>query len=139
MSRQKHEPYLGAITAEVVQARYSYYGQHRRGKKLGLAVEYSLPAFVVWWVNALKTFTGKTPTVGRLDHSKGYFFDNIEMQDKADNSRERVQRRGGPGLARRKSVSVYRDGVFVTTCESATAAERLTGACNVYKVLRRAP
>ena len=35
-----------------------------------------------------------SPTVGRLDHSKGYVLGNFEWQEKADNSRECAERTG---------------------------------------------
>lgn len=95
----------------------SYY---RQKKEQG--VSYSLREFIVWWLENLETFTGKTPTCGRIDHSKPYSWDNILMQDRADNSREAALRnRLGPKTKEKKAkkVSVYaKTGEFVVELPS---------------------
>ncbi len=60
--------------------------KHYGGK--GFTAEYTSREFVSWWLHNLKTFKGKTATVGRIDHNKGYYFDNITMQCVTENSRE---------------------------------------------------
>lgn len=65
---------------------YKYYG----GK--GVTVDYSAREFVSWWLHHRKKFKGTTATVGRKDHNRSYCFENIEMQDMADNSREAILR-----------------------------------------------
>lgn len=67
---------------------YEYYG----GK--GLNVCYSVRDFIGWWTHNLKIFKGTWPTVGRIDHDKDYCFENITLQDMADNSREAMLRNG---------------------------------------------
>lgn len=70
--------------------RYKGYGEK------GISVKYSTREFVSWWLHNIKTFVGKKPTCGRIDHSKDYSFDNIKMESLEDNSRERMTRLGPP-------------------------------------------
>ncbi len=79
---------------------YKYWG----GK--GIDQEYTCREFVSWWVFNLKTFKGKWPTVGRIDHSKNYSFDNIIMQDMSENCKESAARNDF-GRASNKKVYVY--------------------------------
>lgn len=62
----------------------------------GIQVRYSSREFVGWWLHHIKTFKGTIPTAGRIDHDGHYEFCNILMQDKADNTREVLSRRGSP-------------------------------------------
>lgn len=64
--------------------------KHYGGK--GLSVHYGPREFIGWWLHSLKSFCGQTATVGRIDHDKGYSFDNISMQCMVDNSREAALR-----------------------------------------------
>jgi hypothetical protein len=67
----------------------AYCSQKARSKKAGyLPPEYSTREFVGWWLHNLKSFKGTVPTCGRIDHKKGYSWDNIFMQDMKENSRE---------------------------------------------------
>jgi len=66
--------------------------KHYGGK--GLKVHYGPREFIGWWLHNRKTFSGYIATVGRKDHDKGYFFENIEMQCIRDNSREAFLRNG---------------------------------------------
>lgn len=60
----------------------------------GLTVEYGSREFVGWWIYNLSLKDWKKPTCGRIDHSKGYSFDNIKMEELADNSKEVFERLG---------------------------------------------
>ncbi len=62
---------------------YKHYGAK------GLSVEYSCKEFISWWLQEKSNFRGKIPTVSRIDHDKGYSFDNIKMEDKGKNTAER--------------------------------------------------
>lgn len=72
---------------------FKYYG----GK--GLKVHYSAREFIGWWLYNLKTFKGKTATVSRVDHNKGYLFENIKMECVSVNSRESFLRNKIPTLS----------------------------------------
>ena len=66
-------------------AKYKNYGGR------GISVQYSAIEFFHWFKkNKPKSLAGMS--VGRLDHSKSYSFDNIVFQSIRDNSRERVNR-----------------------------------------------
>lgn len=80
------------------------------GKK-GITVEYGPREFIGWWLFNLKTKDWKIPTVGRIDHSKSYCFDNIEMQEKSDNSIERISRLGSPAVSKKTICTV--DGILI--------------------------
>lgn len=75
----------------------------------GIDVHYGPREFIAWWLNNLKTFKGKTATVSRINHDKGYYFDNIKMEDVSDNSRESCFRNNLPmiGAKHSKKVCVY--------------------------------
>ncbi len=73
----------------------AFCGAKARAKKQDLPrPEMNAREFMGWWLASLKTFKGTTPTCGRIDHSKTYLWNNIEMQDMADNSREAALRTG---------------------------------------------
>ena len=92
------KPYEGLLYRDRMSeperlAYEAFCGQRARSKKAGLPKPtYSAKEFIGWWLECLKTFKGTVPTCGRKDHSKGYSWDNIEMQDMADNSREGIVR-----------------------------------------------
>lgn len=73
----------------------SAYWSFYRQKKSEYGCTYKVREFIHWWLENLKTKSWNRPTCGRLDHSKGYSWDNIEMQEMADNSREMVYRTNG--------------------------------------------
>ena len=91
----------------VIKALDSYFNMRRRcydkacpafkyyGAK-GISVEFSLREFVAWYIDETKSFKGESPTVGRIDHSKNYSFDNMEIQSRSENSKERIRRLGTP-------------------------------------------
>ena len=65
---------------------YKHYGA------CGLTVDYSSREFVGWWLASLEKKNFKKPVCGRIDHAKSYSFDNIELQESSDNSRESITR-----------------------------------------------
>lgn len=52
--------------------------------------------FIGWYIAHYHSRTWKIPSVGRIDHSRGYSLDNIEMQEMSDNAKERISRKGNP-------------------------------------------
>lgn len=101
---------------------YKYYG----GK--GIRVEYSSREFVSWWLFNINGREFKKPTTGRVDHDKSYSFDNIEIQEQSENSKER-QRRLGPGIAtygktKPRKTAAFKNGVKIREFSSASEAAR---------------
>lgn len=84
---------------------YKFYGAK------GIKIEYTRAEFIRWYTKEIKKFSKiKNPTVGRIDHSKNYSLDNIEIQSWHDNVKEMVARNGSPnkrtGLGKR--VGLFR-------------------------------
>ncbi len=102
----KVEEYKGAVgwrsKDERVRQAYSAW----RGQRARLGTEYSAREFVSWWLHNLKKKKWIDPTTGRLDHSRGYSFDNIEMQERSDNTKEMCARTGNLGGVKRRKVLV---------------------------------
>lgn len=102
----------------------------------GIRVYYTARQFVAWYLDEIEKYTGTQPSVGRIDHSKGYSFDNIRIESLADNSHERIER-VGPTRSR-VSVDIYKNGVFLQTAESLKSAAKVTGvqASHITKYCR---
>ncbi len=81
---------------------YRHYGDK------GITVGYCSRAFIGWWLVKMESFLGDDPTVGRIDHNKGYFFENIKIESRGDNTREQMSRHGNPGELRAKPVVAIR-------------------------------
>jgi hypothetical protein len=92
--------YQGALDrkkmSDSVRIGYEAYNSLKaRSKKQGLPrPEFTARQFIGWWTKELETFTGSVPTCGRIDHSVGYCWSNIQMQDMRENSREGALRNG---------------------------------------------
>ncbi len=117
----------GVMAPEAFRGYRTFWKMKQRSKKAGLhQPEMSVREFVGWWLNEMKTFKGKTPSVSRLDHSKGYSWDNFIIEELIDNIREAAQRNkfgraimGTP----KKIVYVYRkDGVYTGRFSSLESA-----------------
>lgn len=61
---------------------------------IGLDVGFTTKQFVYWWIVQNRFFKMKRPSVGRINHKKGYTLDNIEIQSLNDNSKEARYRCG---------------------------------------------
>jgi hypothetical protein len=69
-------------------------GIRRRSKVYGLQMPtFSSREFIGWWLGEMKTFTGTRPSVGRLDHSKPYTWDNFRIQELRENIVEAFTRK----------------------------------------------
>lgn len=92
--------------------------------------------FMGWWMEALKTFKGTVPTCGRIDHFKGYSWDNFEMQDRKENSRENAKR---IGLGRAgKERSAKRAYVYIKGTDTLTGIfPTIRMAARFFKVSQR--
>lgn len=66
----------------------------------GLKIHYSKYDFLIWFLISYPDFYIKhprnRPSVGRIDHSKGYSLDNIEIQTVSQNTSECIKRNGNP-------------------------------------------
>jgi hypothetical protein len=58
----------------------------------GICVEYTIRQFVYWYLINYNSSILK-PSVGRIDHDKNYSFDNIEIVECSENSKEVFTRR----------------------------------------------
>ncbi len=100
---------------------YSGYGAK------GVKVEYSPRDFISWWLEEMKYFNGKTPSVGRVDHSKNYSFENIEMVDRVENVKERNTRVGNPHPKKAIIMLSYPDMTELRRFESTIDVQKYTG------------
>jgi hypothetical protein len=102
LSDNPMEDYKGPLVPkkmpfEVQRAYRSWTSQRKRcasgrsGKNL--KVHYSSRDFINWWLKEIvkRTFW-HIPSVSRLDHSKGYFFANIQLEESGENTAERNRR-----------------------------------------------
>lgn len=118
------------IVDEVIRTIYVHNSQVQRCRNIGdknysgygakgIKVSYTKKEFVKWWV-ANKPWDFDKPTCGRKDHTKGYSFDNIEMQEMVFNCGEVMRR--VDGLKARIPVRMFDSrgqlaGAFVSTFE----------------------
>lgn len=98
--------YVGTKTLSKmrVDVRIAYYIFSAQKKRRG--VSYKFREFCYWFVKNLKRKSWQYPNVGRIDHAKGYSFDNIEMQEQIANIQERNARLGNPGKTHRKVLAI---------------------------------
>ena len=137
-------PYGGPINLKTMsksemQAMVAFRGAKQRSKRAGLPdPEMCVRDFMGWWLKELESFKGTIPTCGRIDHSRGYFWDNIEMQDKSENSREVRQRtkyrRGGRPI---KKVVASLDGepVLCFRTQKDAAEAFCVGSITIAKIM----
>ena len=97
---------------------YRHYGAK------GIRVEYSWDDFRDWYSSQWASFTGKDPTVGRIDHLKNYSLHNIEMISRSDNAREMISRNGVPKRFHRDGL-VPESRLSVIATDTTTRTERV--------------
>ena len=144
----KHGLLIGKPSKEVLQAYFSYRAQvnrctnpknkhyHCYGGK-GLGVSYSLDEFVSWWTKSLaRRSEWKRPTCGRIDHAKGYSFDNIEMQEASENAKEMYHRVGHPTPFMKKVMMLDSKGNDAILFESVHSAQKHLGIFNVGRICK---
>lgn len=86
-----------AYTAWANQRRRCYVKSNPRYKDngaKGIGVNYSSREFISWFLFNIPKFKGRNPSVGRIDHSASYSFENIRIESVQDNSMERILRVG---------------------------------------------
>ncbi len=133
--------YIGNISyrvkdAQVRKAYFSYrnqkyrcYSKNNKSYKnyggRGITVNYTCREFVSWWLFHVNQKEWKDPTVGRIDHDGPYSFENIEMQERADNTAEVHKRRGQCGGPKKKRVIAYWPNGIVYYESTREAARKL--------------
>lgn len=90
----------------------------------GKPVEFTKQQFLYWWIIQNRFFRMDRPSVGRIDHSKGYSFNNIELQSCSDNTKE-VNHRAGLGSKPIK-VNIYKNNQLFAISPSLSDAAALT-------------
>lgn len=101
----------------------------------GIEVKYSVRDFIGWWLLHISAKKWKRPTTGRIDHEGHYCFENIEMQELADNVKESHVRIGDKRFnCHRKKVLVDEAGKQSLFFSAKEAADYLKiGASNVTR------
>lgn len=134
MNHPRYEGHLkrSALPQNERNAYDSFYNIRKRSREAGFDLPiFTVREFIGWWLGELKTFNGIKPTCGRIDHSKGYTWDNFILQDMADNSREGAKRNcfSANNRTSSKRIFVYRkdDGVCVGSFGSIRMAARFCG------------
>lgn len=136
--------YIGKFTGptvdkKIIRASICYENQLRRcytktnprykdnGAK-GIQVLYNKRDFVSWYLHHIELYNGKNPSVGRIDHSKSYSFDNIRIESIEENSLERISRVGTTRPKRHINIIEYNTGKIVKTVFGYVEAAKITGA-----------
>ena len=110
-------------------ARYPYYGAK------GIKVFYSSREFISWWLEGLKKNNlNGTVVCGRIDHSKGYSFDNIRLETQRSNVLECASR----GVCNVKVNLVSETGIVLKKFSSVkeAAAYAKVGSNSIVQVCK---
>lgn len=132
--------HLTEMPCDIKQGYFSWRNQRNRctSKKhpqfnrygaRGIKVHYSARQFISWWRYNLSLRQWKDPTVGRIDHDGDYCFQNIGMQERAENTREVHDRLGQCGGVDERKVIITKNGKTIEF-ESTRAAGRWLGTHN---------
>ena len=100
----------------------------------GIKVEFSSRQFIYWWIVQSRFSKVKKPSLGRIDHSKNYSFDNIQIQEHSENSFE-VRERTQSHVWKARPVNIFNDGNHVAIAKSFSQAAKVIG-CNENSVKR---
>lgn len=115
------------------QAFKAYYNMNARTKKYNLPKSnIEIREFMGWWLENLKIFKGKKPTCGRIDHNKGYSWNNIFMQDMIENVKESNHRNQQSKIAtimtgKKVIVSCIKSGEDIAIIDSIKETSRIFG------------
>lgn len=101
---------------------YRFYGAR------GIKVCYSAPQFVSWYLKALEKFSGKTPSIDRINHRKHYCFCNIRLAEHKENAVEGLTRsKIRSHLWRAINIVDFKTGRVIETVPHAGIAAKKTG------------
>lgn len=110
--------------------RYHCYGS------VGIRQEYSSREFITWYLKEYyKREYWSRPQCGRIDHSKNYTLDNIELVECSENTKERNVRIGNPTPSKPISFKHVETGE-IRHFTSAREAARLLGVSRILKQLK---
>ncbi len=84
--------YEGVLVREKMSFEVRLAYERFNSMKRRSGVNFTVREFMGWWLHHLKNFSGDIPSISRFDHTKGYSFDNMEIQEMAENSREGILR-----------------------------------------------
>jgi hypothetical protein len=103
-------------------------------------VKYGVNEFIARYCQEYKKRKWRRAHVGRKDHDAPYSFSNVEMQEQAENNRERNQRRGNPSKSHRPVIAVDRTGKVLRKFKSKTEAAKFYGVDtkSIYNKCNRA-
>jgi hypothetical protein len=101
---------------------------------LGIKVIYSSKDFVNWWVLNFSKKTWQRASVGRIDHSGDYCFENIEMQEHSDNARDPSYRGVcGPKRLHVLATNLITGEVSIHFSMYEAARELKVGSATIYR------
>ena len=91
----------GSLKKDYPQHWESFRNIHDRCRRMGIEIDYHFRRNIQGLANLIECLGPvpegmRYPTVGRIDHSRGYLRDNIRWQERSANSREAVDRRHLP-------------------------------------------
>lgn len=107
----------------------------------GIRVEYGLVELFQWAESLNLRHKKEKWVIGRIDHSKNYSINNIEVQTPSENSKERMSRAGNPFDRKPCFAIEISSGFIVGEWESALDAEKETGIHNaqISRQIKRPP
>lgn len=93
----------------------------------GLTVDYSFSELWDWFEKEFPNYSGALTdlSIGRKDHEKGYFIENLQLETRSENSIERNKR--NPNKMREILISDYKSGEPLVIAKSLSEAAFLTG------------
>lgn len=125
--------YTGPLDPQLIKcsstrkALRRFYGQNARSGTL-----YSSREFVYWFLTNPILPTLKNPHVARLDHNKPYSFCNIELQEAAENIKERNSRRGNPCNTHKKVTAFIGNKQMVFSAKKEAAKYFMVSEKTIY-------
>lgn len=114
---------VGAYTYENIKSRTSRTSKYPTYK--GLSCDFSKREFIYWWIVQNRFYKMKKPSVGRINHFRGYSFDNIKLEELSENSRESRYRTGTH--VKPMGMIISKNRIDVAETISATQAARYIG------------
>lgn len=117
------------IKAQRTRCNYKKHKSYKTYGGRGLVVSYSTKEFIGWFLENTKHIPDNELTswhVGRIDHNKGYSFENIIMQTAKENLNE-VHLNGGSGAPRKKVYFIDKEKGEGTLARSMFLASELSG------------
>lgn len=96
---------------------------------IGIKVIYNKREFIGWWLDQCTKNKFIDPTISRIDHNGNYEFINVKIEERSENSRERMIRCGQPKKRSNKKVLLIKDGIHFLSTKSEKDAAFILGKC----------